>query len=144
MIVGVLDRTLLLKTISVRVSVIISVVFPCCQHACFLGDRLLSAQLHILCSVKALFLRGVVLQSLKDLFELAELVELELSQVALVPLLNERVSLRHQQPVNVVVILLQEFVQLLFLKLLRCHEKDLLANVFLLLLFSLEKRQAFL
>lgn len=83
------------------------------------------------------FLR-ICLQSLENLLQLTELIKLELAQVALVSLRDEGVRLGNEQAVDVVVVLLHELVQFLLLKLLRRHEKDLLANLLLLLVLSSE------
>ena len=90
------------------------------------------------------FLTGIYLQSLENLLNLCQLVKLELPQVALVPLLNERVRLRNEQPVDVEIVLLHELLQLLLLKFLRSHEEYLLSYFFFPLLLELEALQLFL
>ena len=89
-------------------------------------------------------LTGIHLQSLEHLLNLCQLVELELPQVALVTLLNERVRLRNEQPVDVEIVLLHELLQLLLLKFLRSHEEYLLSYFFFPLLLELEALQLFL
>ena len=87
---------------------------------------------------------SVHLQSFKHLLNLFQLVELELAQVAFVPLLNKWIRLRNKQPVDVEIVLLHELLQLLLLKLLRSHEEYLLSYFFFLLLLELEALQLFL